>query len=36
MMTFMKGASNPETLGQLWQIGVNHLKWMGGSFLQRT
>jgi len=36
MMTFMKGAGNPETLGQLWQIGVNHLKWMGGSFLQRT
>jgi anaerobic magnesium-protoporphyrin IX monomethyl ester cyclase len=31
MMTFLKGASNPETLGQLWKIGVNHLKWMGGS-----
>jgi hypothetical protein len=31
MMTFLKGASNPDTLGQLWKIGVNHLKWMGGS-----
>lgn len=31
MMTFLKGASNPDTLGQLWTIGVNHLKWMGGS-----
>lgn len=36
MMTFLKGASNPDTLGQLWQIGVNHLKWMGGSFLQQA
>ena len=31
MLTFLKGAANPDTLGQLWQIGVNHLKWMGGS-----
>jgi anaerobic magnesium-protoporphyrin IX monomethyl ester cyclase len=31
MMTFLKGAANPETLGQLWTIGVNHLKWMSGS-----
>ena len=23
--------ANPDTLGQLWKIGVNHLKWMGGS-----
>ncbi len=29
--TFLKGATNPDTLGQLWTIGVNHLKWMGGS-----
>lgn len=34
MMTFLKGASNPDTLGQLWTIGVNHLKWMGGSLFQ--
>lgn len=31
MLTFLKGASNPETLGSLIKIGVNHLKWMGGS-----
>ncbi|MEI7646169.1 MAG: radical SAM protein [Chloroflexales bacterium] len=31
MLTFLKGASNPATLGQLWTIGVNHIKWMGGS-----
>ncbi len=34
MMTFLKGAANPDTLGQLWTIGVNHLKWMGGSLLK--
>jgi radical SAM superfamily enzyme YgiQ (UPF0313 family) len=32
MMTFLKGAANPDTLGQLWKIGTNHLKWMSGSF----
>lgn len=31
MKTFLKGAANPDTLGQLWKIGMNHLKWMGGS-----
>lgn len=31
MMTFLKGAANPETLGQLAKIGVNHVKWMSGS-----
>ncbi|MBO9319953.1 MAG: radical SAM protein, partial [Chloroflexus sp.] len=31
IMTFLKGAANPETWGQLWQIGVNHLKWIGDS-----
>jgi radical SAM superfamily enzyme YgiQ (UPF0313 family) len=31
MWTFLKGAANPETLGSLVKIGVNHLKWMGGS-----
>lgn len=31
MMTFLKGAANPDTLGQLAKIGVNHLKWMSGS-----
>lgn len=30
MMTFLKAASNPETLGQLWKIGTNHIKWIGG------
>jgi len=35
MMTFLKGAAKPDTLGQLVRIGVNHLKWMGGT-LQRT
>jgi anaerobic magnesium-protoporphyrin IX monomethyl ester cyclase len=34
MLTFAKAATNLETLGQLWKIGVNHLKWMGGSFQQ--
>jgi radical SAM superfamily enzyme YgiQ (UPF0313 family) len=32
IMTFLKAASNPNTLGQLWTIGVNHLKWMSGGF----
>jgi len=31
MVTFLKGAARPDTLGQLVQIGVNHIKWMGGS-----
>jgi anaerobic magnesium-protoporphyrin IX monomethyl ester cyclase len=31
MLTFLKGAANPDTLGSLFKIGVNHLKWMGGS-----
>jgi radical SAM superfamily enzyme YgiQ (UPF0313 family) len=31
MMTFARAATNLDTLGQLWTIGVNHLKWMGGS-----
>jgi len=31
----LKGAAKPDTLGQLVRIGVNHLKWMGGT-LQRT
>ncbi|GAB4197502.1 MAG: radical SAM protein [Roseiflexaceae bacterium] len=35
IMTFAKAATNIETLGQLWQIGVNHLKWMGGSLTGR-
>jgi radical SAM superfamily enzyme YgiQ (UPF0313 family) len=35
MLTFLKGAANPDTLGQLWKIGVNHLKWMSGG-LQQT
>jgi radical SAM superfamily enzyme YgiQ (UPF0313 family) len=30
--TFLKAAANPDTLGQLWQIGTNHIRWMGGSF----
>lgn len=34
MFTFAKAATNLDTLGQLWKIGVNHLKWMGGSFQQ--
>jgi radical SAM superfamily enzyme YgiQ (UPF0313 family) len=34
MITFLKGAANLDTLGSLWKIGVNHLKWMGGSFQQ--
>jgi anaerobic magnesium-protoporphyrin IX monomethyl ester cyclase len=34
--TFLKAAANLDTLGQLWQIGVNHLSWMGGSLRQRT
>ena len=29
--TFLKGAANLDTLGQLWQIGTNHIRWMGGS-----
>lgn len=29
--TFLKGATNLDTLGQLWQIGTNHIRWMGGS-----
>jgi anaerobic magnesium-protoporphyrin IX monomethyl ester cyclase len=35
IMTFAKAATNLDTLGQLWKIGINHLKWMGGS-LQRV
>jgi anaerobic magnesium-protoporphyrin IX monomethyl ester cyclase len=31
MMTFLKGAANPDTLGQLWKIGTNHMKWMSGG-----
>lgn len=31
MMTFLRGAANPQTLGSLVKIGANHLKWMGGS-----
>ncbi len=31
MLTFLKGASRPDTLGQLMQIGLNHVKWMGGG-----
>jgi anaerobic magnesium-protoporphyrin IX monomethyl ester cyclase len=34
--TFLKAAANLDTLGQLWQIGLNHLSWMGGSLRQRT
>jgi hypothetical protein len=34
MLTFLKGAANPNTLGQLWKIGVNHLKWMSGGLQQ--
>lgn len=34
LMTFLKGATNLDTLGQLWKIGTNHLKWMGGSILK--
>lgn len=31
MKTFLKAATRPDTFGQLMQIGVNHLKWMGGG-----
>jgi anaerobic magnesium-protoporphyrin IX monomethyl ester cyclase len=31
MMTFLKGAANPDTLSSLLRIGLNHVKWMGGS-----
>ncbi|WP_026369868.1 B12-binding domain-containing radical SAM protein [Kallotenue papyrolyticum] len=31
ILTFLRGAANPDTLGSLVRIGVNHLKWMGGS-----
>jgi anaerobic magnesium-protoporphyrin IX monomethyl ester cyclase len=34
MMTFLKAAGNPDTLGQLWKIGTNHLKWIGGSLVR--
>lgn len=34
MLTFLKAAANPETLSSLWKIGVNHMKWMGGSLRQ--
>jgi uncharacterized membrane protein len=27
----LKAASNPETLGHLWKIGMNHIRWMSGS-----
>jgi hypothetical protein len=30
-MTFLKAASNRETLGHLWKIGTNHIRWMSGS-----
>jgi hypothetical protein len=31
IMTFLKAASNRETLGHLWKIGTNHIRWMSGS-----
>src|SRR5689334_15964034 len=33
-LTCAKAATNLDTLGQLWTIGVNHLKWMGGSLVK--
>jgi anaerobic magnesium-protoporphyrin IX monomethyl ester cyclase len=31
MLTFAKAAANRDTLGQLWKIGTNHIRWMAGS-----
>lgn len=36
MMTFLKAAANPETLSSLWKIGLNHLRWMGGSLMKAS
>jgi anaerobic magnesium-protoporphyrin IX monomethyl ester cyclase len=34
MLTFLKAAAKLDTLGSLWKIGVNHLKWMSGGLQQ--
>ncbi len=32
--TFLKAAANPDTISQLWKIGTNHIRWMGGSLIK--
>lgn len=34
--TFLKGAANLDTLGQLVTIGTNHIKWMSGSVFKKS